>query len=154
MRKNIDGISLVEKMVVMMIVIILALVGIIQFSNVAEKTYRDTALVALKGIRDGISLYYTDRRGYTTSTSELAPYVNITGLISKFNTVEITVINNAYCASGTVANITPLYNVTHCVSAPLTPTSRTNLENQPTCCWNKTTVCTDNNNWYACRTRM
>lgn len=151
------GVGIIEMMIVMVIAIILALIGIVKFSDIAEKATRDTTLVALKGIRDGLSLYYTDRRGYTTTTSQLGPYVNITGLSQKFDAVEITVINSVYCVSGSIANIIPPYNVTHCISTPLAPTARTEAQNQPSCCWAKVGVdcaaaaATD---WYACRSKM
>ncbi len=154
MKDNRKGVGIIEMVIVMVIAIILALIGIVSFSNVAEKATRDATLISLKGIKDGLSLYYTDRRGYTTITSQLGPYVNITGLSEKFNAVEITVINSVYCVSGNIANITPVYNVNHCVSSPLTPTARTETQNQPSCCWSKTTTCTNNDLWYACRSKM
>lgn len=157
MKNKMKGVGIIEMMVVMVIAIILALIGMVKFSDIAEKATRSATLVALKGVRDGLSLYYTDRRGYTTITPELGPYVNITGLSQKFDAVEITVISSAYCISGIIANITPLYNVTHCISTPLTPTARTEAQNQPSCCWAKVGVncaaaaATD---WYACRSKM
>lgn len=79
------GVTLIEMAVVVSIIVLLTIIGIIEYTNFDRKAKRNTALVATKAVSDALRMYRGERNRYTASITELMSYVNLTALRGQFD---------------------------------------------------------------------
>ncbi len=118
-RKKQKGVTLLEMATIIGIVLILVMLGTVEWNSIDDKAVRNASLVSAKAIGDGLRMYQIDRnhQGYTCSIDKLNDYVNLTALKKSFTSVQIDT-DTGNCSSfayvrvsGTVKGIQPDYIV-------------------------------------------
>ena len=128
------GVTLLEMVVVIGIIMILVALGTVEWSSMDDKAVRNGSLVSAKAIGDALRMYQVDKgnQGYTCTIDKLAPYVNLTSVKSSFTSVAVesddcTFASFAYLRiTGTVKGIQPGYIVNYYVEPVKDPECSSN----------------------------
>lgn len=110
------GVTLIELIVVLAIIMILTGIGIAEFYGQSERARREAALVAVEGMAKGLQMYYADHKeNYplpgTTSVDILSPYVDIAKIKNSVLNPQLTQVGTAWGVSAEVIKISPTYRV-------------------------------------------
>lgn len=156
------GVTLIEMSVVLSIVLLLIIVGIVEYFSFGRKAIRADTLVAAKALATAMKMYkYNDPDSLYPAV--VTPFLNtftnvgvleVTGLLRKYNFISIyRVPAGSVCVVGRVKDITPIYWINYCAEAGTD--NRALGTNQPSCCWTKDGLdCSVDANWYACERRF
>ena len=161
LHRRCNGISIIELIVILSIIIILVAVGIVEYSRFDNRARREGSLVAAKAIGTALKLYYHDKiENYTSSIVDLLPYTDITKLYSSISPVAINTTGGR-SIRGVVRGISPTYLVNYTVDCEgdagciTGANKRTNIRTQPTCCNTEGGLdCNNDANWFPCVDKM
>lgn len=117
-QKNRSGVSILELLTVLAIIVTLIGVTLVEFSRVDDKAVRSASLVTLKGFAQALKMYKTDKGSYSCSLNDLLPYANITAMKNSFGAPPLVATDDCTFKAFTylrlsaiIKGITPTYTV-------------------------------------------
>ncbi len=121
-RNGARGVSLMELLTVLAIIVTLVAMGITEFGRMDNRAVRNGAIVASKGLAMAVKMYKQEKGVYTCTFDDVMPYINVTPLMKSFDYMGITT-NNCTTFSpftylrltGMIKGITPAYHVRYTV---------------------------------------
>lgn len=86
---NARGVSLMELLTVLSIIVILVAMGLVEFGRMDNRAVRNGAIVSSKGLAMAMKMYKQEKGAYTCALDDLMPYINLTNLRNSFLTVAV-----------------------------------------------------------------
>lgn len=88
-RQSEQGVSLMELLTVLAIIVTLVAMGIAEFGRMDNRAVRNGAIVSSKGLAMAMKMYKQEKGTYTCALDDLMPYINLTNLRNSFLTVAV-----------------------------------------------------------------
>lgn len=151
------GVTLIEMSVVLSIVLLLIILGIVEYFSFVRKVVRNDTVITAKAFATAMKMYKfndPDSLYPTVITPNLLPFTNVTHMLRKYDFISIyNAPSPSKCVVGRVKDITPIYWVNYCAEAG--SNNRVDGVSQPSCCWTQGGLdCSIDANWYPCERRF